>query len=1441
MCRTSKYVCLHLILEFLLLGVCFSSPLWAQRSSGSPSVHYRAQYTEIYSDNVETVAPTLGSAFVLGSIGSLTSAPSEVISGKVSVKGTYTSGSSLPFLQTNSSVLPLAGNHSYTVRFQYKILTAPTSFFYVQFLSFVAASQSNFLNGANIRGAAGTTGTVTLTSTLGNYSDYVVFWGNSGTNTGVISIDNIQITDEATGKVIAAEDAEAIAPTVKNGLQLQNATVITDPSEAISGKGSIRLASSGGFMTNSAVLPLAGNTVYTIKFDYRILSRGTSNNLCNLSFQPEGTTDPQLKVTIPGMQKNAAAAGSFSSGAQTAGASSYVLNLSVAPGVSLVIDNIVLYRQEVTTRNTPPPTWTRLLTAPFPRLGNRFEQRTDNTASLAWNEGAPYTYSVDQIERRLAFSDVIAGFSLQNQTQNPDSIHRIRALNPNVVILPDRFFEQQNLLQPPFDANIDLDYQLLQSTPNEWKATDTAGNVVYDRFNPYLFFMNVSDLAPVVNGQTWRTAFVNSSTTQIFPSGLWDGIYFSPFEDMLNPAFPHWDDPALFDYDWNRNRLRDETPAATSEMVRAGKMKMLQSLQSSTEGTQLMMGNSARPEFAFAPLLNGFGFECFNVWWSQPGAPITSSSPAAWRIAFEAYLRMQALERSPQINILQGCGGGSDINLTPRPSLQFHYLAATPEDIAKHRFTLGTALLGNGFYEYDLKDNLGAPYWFDEYSVDSNGTAIEDRTKKGYLGQPLSDAKELSAPGTLVFQEGFDSDALPNSFVGGPASAVSITHTPGEVISGTGSLVISNPDHTKQGSVGVRTNTTAVAFSAGVTYVLTLDWRILETLDFSIGFWISVMSGGQTLDQSFVPGVVAGDSGTTRFPFTIPSTGNWVINISILNGGGKVAIDNFKIYNGGVGPWRRDFESGFVLVNSFAQPHTFSPAELAGAFNRTGIHRILGTQAPDVNNGQPVTGDFTIGAFDAIILLADPIPAPGTQKFQIPDRGGISQTTSGNGSSVQVGSARIISYQGTTPSGMAVFDFRQNGVLISEAAVPASPLIQSGRTYAEIAGPVNTGIAITNPNDQDASITFYYTDATGANVLAGTTMVTANSQISAFLDQAPFLSQAADLRAVRSFTFASSVPVGVTALRGYTNERSEFLITTLPVSALDIPPTSTAPFAFPHYADGGGWTSAVVLVNPMDSTVTGTARFYSQGTTSKPGAPVTLSVNGTSASSFSYSIPARSSFKLQTAGADSSVQSGWVSVTPDVGNIAPFGLVVFSFQSNGVRVSEAGVPALPGSSAFRMYVENSVSLQTGIAIGNPSPSNVTVNFDLFNLDGTPTGITGSTAVPATGQIALFLNQIPGFSALPASFKGVLRISGANVFVTGLRGRYNERGDFLISTTVPVDETSQPSSAELVFPQIVDGGGYTTQIILFSGSAGQSASGVLQFVSQSGRPLVLGFQ
>ena len=236
-----------------------------------------------------------------------------------------------------------------------------------------------------------------------------------------------------------------------------------------------------------------------------------------------------------------------------------------------------------------------------------------------------------------------------------------------------------------------------------------------------------------------------------------------------------------------------------------------------------------------------------------------------------------------------------------------------------------------------------------------------------------------------------------------------------------------------------------------------------------------------------------------------------------------------------------------------------------------------------------------------------------------------------------------------------------------------------------------------------------------------------------------------------------------------------------------------------------------------------------------------MTANNQTASTFNYTIPRQSSFKLVTAGTPASTAAGSVRVTPATGG-SPSSLVVFSFKQSGVTVSEAGAPAIQ-SSAFRMYAETTSkdavvgAIQTGFAIANVGATPATATLEFTGLDGSSTGQTASVDVPANGQVASFLHE--KFPNLPLPFKGVMRItSSAGLSVVGLRGRYNERGNFLITTTPPNNEGNPASAAELLFPHLVNGGGYTTQFILFSGTAGQASSGNLKFFKQDGTPLNL---
>jgi hypothetical protein len=97
-----------------------------------------------------------------------------------------------------------------------------------------------------------------------------------------------------------------------------------------------------------------------------------------------------------------------------------------------------------------------------------------------------------------------------------------------------------------------------------------------------------------------------------------------------------------------------------------------------------------------------------------------------------------------------------------------------------------------------------------------------------------------------------------------------------------------------------------------------------------------------------------------------------------------------------------------------------------------------------------------------------------------------------------------------------------------------------------------------------------------------------------------------------------------------------------------------------------------------------------------------------------------------------------------------------------------------------------------------------------------------------------VDQIPGLSNLPATFKGVLRLSSATPFsVVGLRFRTNERSEFLMTTVAPNPEQTPAGTQEMVFPHLVAGGGFSTQVILFSGSTNQSTNGNLRLMNSQG--------
>lgn len=208
--------------------------------------------------------------------------------------------------------------------------------------------------------------------------------------------------------------------------------------------------------------------------------------------------------------------------------------------------------------------------------------------------------------------------------------------------------------------------------------------------------------------------------------------------------------------------------------------------------------------------------------------------------------------------------------------------------------------------------------------------------------------------------------------------------------------------------------------------------------------------------------------------------------------------------------------------------------------------------------------------------------------FSTADRGGAVVETLGDSLVIAAGYARVQPSVSTTPTGTAIFALRQNGVLVSEAGVPGMTTMLSGRTYAEVNGPVNTGLAIVNPNAGPVTISFYFTDQSGRDFGDNTFILEGNNQIARFLNQEPFGAKSF----AGSLSFTASAPVGVIGIRALVNGWGEFLMTTQPVTPMP-GSFSVNPFTLGHFADGGGWKTQVILVNTTDVALTGNVQFFS--------------------------------------------------------------------------------------------------------------------------------------------------------------------------------------------------------------------------------------------------------
>jgi hypothetical protein len=469
------------------------------------------------------------------------------------------------------------------------------------------------------------------------------------------------------------------------------------------------------------------------------------------------------------------------------------------------------------------------------------------------------------------------------------------------------------------------------------------------------------------------------------------------------------------------------------------------------------------------------------------------------------------------------------------------------------------------------------------------------------------------------------------------------------------------------------------------------------------------------------------------------------------------------------------------------------------------------------------------------------------QVLTVPSRGTASVDTHNGSVATRSGYATVAVTSGVAPYGTAVFSFKQNGVTVTEAGVPASPPTNHAVVFVDYrlgtsalpgrgsAGTVdiNTGVAVVNTGAGAAGITYTLRGLNGSLLAVGHGTLAAGAHIARFVDQ--FKDIAPDFKFPATFSdgvkFASleisaDQPLSILALRMTVNQRGDVLFATVPIADLT-QPLAFAPVYFPQFADGGGNTSSIILLNTSTTTETGTLQILD-----KNGLPFTVTqAGGTTDSSFRYSILQGGAFRFQTDGSPLGTRTGWVKVTPDSSQSAPVGAGIFSFVLGSTLVAESGIPSTNPTTHALVYVDLSQGHNTGLAIANTGAAAADITFQAYRDDGlTEAGVVkGPLRLAAGGHDARFADEF--ILNLPDEFVGVLDISSPVPFAAlTVRTLTNERGDFLM-TTFPVADLKRDAPSPIVFPQIADGGGNTTQFILIS--AGQGASTSLSCFDEAG--------
>ena len=265
---------------------------------------------------------------------------------------------------------------------------------------------------------------------------------------------------------------------------------------------------------------------------------------------------------------------------------------------------------------------------------------------------------------------------------------------------------------------------------------------------------------------------------------------------------------------------------------------------------------------------------------------------------------------------------------------------------------------------------------------------------------------------------------------------------------------------------------------------------------------------------------------------------------------------------------------------------------------------------------------------------------------------------------------------------------------------------------------------------------------------------------------------------------------------------------------------------FPDYVDGGGWSVQLVLSN-VDPEAAAEVRVDVYDPDGQP-------VRDLFDSDLTLEIPSLGSRVLRSAGGGT-IRRGWIEV--QTRSAAVSGLLTYRDTQSGIEV---GVKPVALGQRFALFVEESPTVGAGVAVYKTDAA-ARVELRIRNEEGHDPLEGGVVRWGDFRQAARTLPEwfdVPGVDTeFLRDFRGLLFLEtedDSRFAPLGLR--FGKATSSLSAVPAIRTQSQEPQEAALVFPDYVDGGGWSVQLVLSNVDPEAAAEVRVEVYDPDGQPV-----